>query len=228
MHTVTLVADPYPPYQYEEDGTVKGIDQDIISAALAHQNIQVNTRLFPWETCLRKMQTGAADGIFQITLTAARKKELLFSEPFRTAKTLFFKHTQARIAFDPEKDLATQLKGHRLGVLTGYSYDPFIDQLRSPVKTEIDTQEILLEVLLTGELDLILMDHGVAVYLIEKLQLENLEQVRGYEITRQLHVAFQPIRHELAHHFNIGLDKIKAKGLYHRTLSKYGLGDSLA
>lgn len=223
MKTVTLVADPYPPYQYEEGETIKGIDQDIISAAFEESRIQTKTRLFPWEVCLKQMEMGAADGIFQITRTPEREKIFLFSDSIRTAKALFFKRATNPVLLSRDKDIATQLKGYQLGVLAGYSYDPVIDQLSESGKTKIESQEALLEALSAGKLDLALIDQGVAAYIITGMQIEGLTHMAGYEIRRQLYVAFQLHHHELVYRFNAGLDQIKAKGLYNQLLKSYGL-----
>jgi polar amino acid transport system substrate-binding protein len=222
IETVKLVADPYPPYQYEQNDTVKGIDHDIITAAFKEYHIETKTRLFPWEVCIEQMESAKADGIFQITPTPERKKAYLFSHPIRTARAVFFRKAQISIGFNKDEDILTQLKRYKLGVLAGYSYDPMIDSLREPVKTEVKSQEQLLEDLLDREFDLAMMDLGVASYLIEKMHIDGIEQVQGYQIARQLHVAFQKDLGEFVHLFNVGLQKIKEKGLYNKIFEDHG------
>ena len=221
--TVKLVADPYPPYQYKENDTVKGIDQDIIASAFKEYKIETKTRLFPWEVCAEHMEMKKADGIFQITSTPEREKAFLFSKPFRTAKSVFFRNAKTSIRFNKDDEILTQLKRYKLGVLKGYSYDPIIDGLREPVRTEVRSQEILLGDLLRGNFDLAIMDTGVAAYLIEKMHMDGIERVEGYEITRKLHVAFQKNLYALVNLFNAGIDKVKRKGLYNEIFKDYGL-----
>lgn len=223
VKTVTLVADPYPPYQYEEDGAVKGVDHDIITAAFQEYSIETTTQLFPWEVCIEHMEMKKADGIFQITSTPEREKAFLFSKPFRTARTVFFSTARASVSFHKDGDILSQLKGYRVGVVAGYSYDPLIDRLKEPLKIAVKSQEMLLEDLVRGTFDLAIMDLGVAEYLIKKMGIEDIERVGGFEITRQLHVAFQQDRDELVTFFNTGLDKVQEKGLYKGTFEMYGL-----
>lgn len=223
IETVKLVADPYPPYQYEENGIVKGIDHDIITAGFKEHKIETKTRLFPWQVCIEYMEMKKVDGIFQITVTPERGKAFLFSKPFRTAKSVFFRDAKTSVRFNKDDEILTQLKRYKLGVLAGYSYDPIIDSLREPVKTEVKSQEMLLEDLSRRKFDLAIMDLGVAAYLIEKMYLDGIERVEGYEITRQLHVAFQKHLCELVNLFNSGLDKVKEKGLYNKIFKNYGL-----
>jgi polar amino acid transport system substrate-binding protein len=223
IKTVKLAADPYPPYQYRENNAVKGIDHDIITAAFEEYKIKTKTQLFPWEVCIEHMEMKKVDGIFQITITPEREKAFLFSKPFRTAKTVFFRNTKTPIKFNKDAEILCQLKRYKLGVLAGYSYDPMIDSLREPVRTEVKSQEMLLENLLGGEFDLAIIDLGVAAYLMEKMDMDGIERVEGYEITRQLHVAFQKHLYELVNLFNAGLDKVKEKGLYNKISKNYGL-----
>ena len=223
IKTVKLVADPYPPYQYREGNIVKGIDHDIVAAAFREHKIKTKTQLFPWEACIEHMEMKKVDGIFQITLTPEREKAFLFSKLLRTAKTVLLRKAKASVRFNKDDEILTQLKRYKLGVLAGYSYDPIIDSLREPVKTEVKGQEMLLEGLLRGKFDLAIMDLGVAAYLMKKMYLDDIERVEGYDITRQLHVAFQKHLYELVNLFNSGLDKVKEKGIYNKIFKNYGL-----
>ncbi len=223
FETVNLVADPYPPYQYEEGGVVIGIDHDIITAAFNEFDVETRVQLFPWEDCLDSVKNKRADGIFQIVRTPERVKAFLFSRSFRTAETALFCNACDPIVFNKKKDLKVQLEGRVLGVLEGYSYDPMIDSLKGPGKKEVERQEMLLTGLLEGGFDLVIMDLGVAEYLMDKMKLGGIVRVDGFEISRELHVAFQKDLPELKDHFNLGLLKIKEKGIYQKIYHMYGM-----
>jgi polar amino acid transport system substrate-binding protein len=178
-----MVADPYPPYQYEEAGKVKGVDQEIIVQAFKVHGIAAETRLLPWQECLKSVERGKADGVFQILPSPEREERFLFSERLRMEKTLLFRATAG-----PEGALQDhaddRFQGMRLGVLEGYSYGPALDRLRETRKVERKSSEALLQALSAGEVDLILMDAGVVAYLAAKLDIRAFEPVPRYEITR--------------------------------------------
>ncbi len=220
---VNLVADPYPPYQYNESGTVRGIDHDIITAVFREFKIETRVQLFPWKDCITLIENKKADGIFQIVLTPERESVFSFSRPLRTAGTALYCTAGTSVEFDSERDIKVQLEGYTLGALAGYSYNPVIDSLKEPSKKEVDTQEKLLKGLLDGRFDLVVMDTGVEAYLVDKMKVDSIVRVRGFEITRELHVAFQKNLIELKDLFNSGLDKIKEKGIYKQIFHKYGL-----
>jgi polar amino acid transport system substrate-binding protein len=218
--TVELVADPYPPYQFEDGGRIKGIDQETIREAFAVHEIQVGTVLLPWGECLQRMAERKADGIFQIARSPERQEFYLFSELLRTERTVLFARKGSQVRLQNGSVLREQLEGRTVGVLDGYSYNAEIEHLPEPVKVRVPNQETLLRALASGRVDLILMDNGVAAYLAGRLGVEGMEQV-GYAIARELHVAFQKQHRDLANLFNAGLREIRARKIDRRICENY-------
>jgi len=225
IQVVQLVADPYPPYQYMEGGTVRGVDHDIIAAAFKEHGIDTRTRLLPWDDCIQVLRDGMADGVFQIVCTPKREREYIFSKPLRAAKTVFYKRAEDPISFDRnEVGVFEQLTKCRVGVMRGYSYNRLIDGLGESFRIEVDSHKALLTGLVGAEFDLAIIDRGVAEYLARKMGIEEINKVEGYHLTRKLHVAFQRNRDEIADRFNSGLDRVQEKGIYERIFESYGLG----
>jgi len=223
QRTIKLVADPYPPYQFKENHLIKGIDYEIIRSSFSEHNIKITVELLPWDMCMNSIRRKEADGIFQIVRTPEREALLLFSDPFRTASTLFLRRAGTDMKIRSDTDLQSQLKGALVGVLSGYSYNPDIDGLEKTIKREYQSQEELLQALAVNETDLILMDSGVAYYFMNRLNVKNIERVPGYEISRELYVAFLKEKQELRDFFNVGLKRIREKGVYREILRKYGV-----
>ncbi len=220
--TVRLVADPYPPYQFEEKGRVRGIDQDTIAEALEARGLRAVTALLPWSECLQRMQEGKADGIFQIAPTPEREKQFLFSALLRVERTMLLQRRAGPLVLRDPAKLQEELRGHTLGILAGYSYDAGIEALPASLKTELASQEALVQALAEGRVDAILMDPVVADYLAGKLGLQPMEKIEGYELQRPLHVAFRQGEGQLVRLFNAGLEEIRKRGLDRRILQRYG------
>ena len=225
--SITLVADPYPPYQYEEGGAIKGIDADLIAFAFQAIGYDVQVGLLPWEECLRQLDAGKADGIFQITCTPEREKRYVFSDLLRTAETAFFALSNQVIQLSETVDLREQLESLTLGVLSGYSYDPAIDSLDPTTKVQVDRQEDLLLGLKEKRFDLAVMDVGVAAFLADKLGISGIKRVEGFAVTRKLFVAFRPACKDLVVQFNTGLKKLNRQGALQRIAKRYGLRRSV-
>jgi polar amino acid transport system substrate-binding protein len=223
MRKVMLVADPYSPYQFEEGGTVSGVDHEIISEAFKIYDIGTETKLFKWEECMAHMENHRADGIFQITRTPERQEKFLFSDILRIAKTAFFSKEADAITFNRNIEFAQQLQGLKIGVLSGYSYNVDIERLSDESKLKVEKTEQLLQGLIRGEFDIALIDIGVASYMIRKHNVKGITKMGGYEIERMLYVAFQKELTGLVDLFNLGLKKIKQNGLYDEIINRYGL-----
>jgi polar amino acid transport system substrate-binding protein len=220
--TVCLVADPYPPYQFEEEGQVRGIDQDTIGEALEARGLHASTTLLPWNQCLQWMQEGRAEAIFQIAPNPEREKQFLFSALLRVERTVLLQRRAGPLLFRDPARLREELHGRTLGVLTGYSYGADIDALPASIKMELASQEALLKALAEGRVDAILMDPVVADFLAKKLGLQPMERIEGYELRRPLHVAFRQGEEELACLFNAGLEEIRKWGRDRRIFQRYG------
>jgi polar amino acid transport system substrate-binding protein len=220
---LNLVADPYPPYQYIDHGKLLGVDHDMVKKAFQLSGIEVRVTLHAWDDCIKRMEAGQADGLFQIQPTPEREKQFTFSNLLRTAQTVYLGNKAKSIKLDQYKSHAELISRHSLGVVEGYSYHPEIDELDGKLKVLYSSQELLLQALSNNEIDLALMDIGVAKHLSNGLGVDNILVIPGYEIERQLHVAFQKNLAGLADLFNRGLDDLEQKGLRQKIYSRYNL-----
>jgi len=222
---IKLVADPYPPYQYWEGNEVKGVDHDLIVIALRGLGYGVEVELLPWEECLRRVEEGDAHGIFQITKTPERERKFVFpGEPLRVANTVLVVNPGATVRITPGTELGAQLRPYKVGVLSGYSYGPLLDDLPSPIKVPVGSQEELFLRLLKGELYLAAMDLGVARYLARKHGLSGLKTVEGLQVDRELFVAFKAdVDPGFVESFNAQLHALKEQGEFEKIKARYGI-----
>lgn len=200
---VNLVADPYPPYQFREADRIVGIDYDTISGIFHRMSMILRVDLFPWEECLRRVDAGDADGVFQITKTEERESRFLFSDLLREEETALF----SKVRLPAATCLSEIFSSGRylLGVLDGYSYNEEIDHLPAASKLPVHDQEELLIALSEGRCHAALMDTGVAEYLCAKRAITGLRRADGLGIRRSLYVAFNPDCLRTQQAFNQGL-----------------------
>lgn len=223
IETVELVADPYPPYQFQEGGAVRGVDHDMIAAAFRRRGLETRTTLLPWDECLRRVGSGEAHGIFQIQRSPEREQAFLFSRPIRTARTVFFQKAGRGFRFEEGGDPVAALSRCRLGVIAGYGYGEVVDAVPAEAKVAVDSQEELLQGLAEGRFDLAVTDVGVAAYLCGRLGLTGIERVAGPEVARVLHVAFNRGAGDLVDLFNAGFEQVEREGIRARIFQEYGI-----
>ncbi len=221
--SVKLVADPYPPYQYREGSRIVGVDHDLIRSAFGVHDLKIEVSLYPWDICLELMESGRADGLFQIQPTPEREEQFAFSTPLRTARTVFIQNAGNIVALSRYETLSQILENHTLGLVTDYSYSPEIDEADHSNKVEVSSQEALLRGVSGNDFDLALMDLGVAEYVASKLKITNVEPSPGFEIERHLHVAFRKDREDMVRLFDAGLGEVERQGLRKAINRRYHL-----
>jgi polar amino acid transport system substrate-binding protein len=219
---VRIVADVYPPYQFEANGSVKGADYEIVTGSLTRAGIQTTTQLLPWETCLDMMRRQEADAIFQITRTPERERDFLFSKTFRTEKTLFFKRADTVLAPGATKEINSLLATHTLGVLSGFSYGAIVDDAPA-ARIEVARHDELLNGLVERRFELALIDQSVAAYLVARIGVGDIEPVPRLKIERDLHFAARTSLPWLVEAFERGLGDLSRSGDYDAILRRYGI-----
>ena len=221
---VTLVADPFPPYQYTKGDEITGLDYDIIRHAFQSHGLDISVTLHPWDECVRRMEAGYADGAFQVAKTPEREKQFLFSDVLRTAETVFYCTRAKPVVLDAGAALIGQLPRTPIAVVKGYSYGPEFDTLPGIDKIAVDSNEQVLLELSAGNADLAIIDEGVAVYLVDRSTLGGaLQRVANFQINRPLFVAFRKTRSDLLEVFNRGQAAIRENGIYDELKARYNL-----
>lgn len=162
VKTFSLVTATYPPYNYF-DKTVKGLNVDIIKAAMLSQGYQVKVQILPFARALEHAKKGKADGI---TLWYAKDREQWFdfSEPFTQSSLVFYKKKSLAFEFKEVADLAP----YSIGIVQKYAYPSnFCDQ-KNLKTSEVLTDEQNINKLVYGRIDLALIDKQIAKYIISK------------------------------------------------------------
>ncbi|MGL5231319.1 MAG: transporter substrate-binding domain-containing protein [Cetobacterium sp.] len=108
----------FPPFEYIENGEIKGFDIDLIKEIGKILNKEIVLKNIQFDGLIPALQTGKLDAIIAgMTVTAEREKNINFSNPYYTSKQL--------LIVNKNNDLSTleNLKGHKIGVVlrcTGY------------------------------------------------------------------------------------------------------------
>lgn len=223
--TVILVADPYPPYQYLDRGEIVGVDHDLIRAAFQVSNVAIEVRLYQWDECVAQLENGEADGLFQIQPTPERKQQFLFSKLLRTAQTVCLQNRSNPIPLAQFQTIGQLMENCTVGMVKDYAYHPDIDGLDHANKVAVSSQKGLLEGISLKAFDLALMDRGVAEYLMRQMDISEVVISSGFEIERQLHVAFKKTLTNLVTQFNTGLEKIGRQGIQSAIYARYHLSE---
>jgi ABC-type amino acid transport substrate-binding protein len=208
--TITVGADPFPPYQFETDRGVAGMDYDLVRESFALSGITINVVIKNWPLIESDYDRGDVRALFQVQPNEARMRSNLFSRELRSAVTEI-------ITAERTSTVSTMQafeSDYQLAALEGYSYGDEIDRLGEDRKRRYPTQETLLRAIADGTEQYGVFDQGVRMYMQKQLGIDSLRAVPGLEFMRPLAVMFHKDDNTLRDAFDHGLKTIRENGRY--------------
>lgn len=158
--------DSFPPMGFREDGEIVGFDVDVAKEVCSRLGLELELQPINWDAKEQELNTGNIDCIWNgFTITPAREKEVLFSQPYTTNRQVLVVMEETDYA-----DLA-DFEGARLGIQAGSSAQDALDDaedFKAGLKEVIpfdDNVTVLMD-LEKGGIDVALMDEVVARYYI--------------------------------------------------------------
>lgn len=163
MRMVTTEFAPYMSEKMPEQGAAVAITR----AALASQGWQLKLEFRPWARVLIEVEAGQHDGLLGAWYQADRERYLVYTRPMGVENPVgFYALRRGRSSFTAPADLA----GLRIGTVQGYAnpkaFERAVVHQGAQVQPARDDLTNLRK-LLAGRVDLILIDRGVARYLIQ-------------------------------------------------------------
>jgi len=170
---IYFAGDPWPPFFTSSDGWYLdgGVGYEVTKEIFSR--IEALNPVFPyvpWKRALLEVTYGHRDGIAFLIKNTQREKILLFSEPIATASAIFF-YTANRFPEGFSWESEDDLKGLRIGIVSGYAYGPFLDELIGERKfkfIEVKTSSMGFSMLARGRLDLMPESAPVGLTIIEQ------------------------------------------------------------
>lgn len=221
---LVILYDPYPPYEYEENGEAKGVGIEVVKAALKKANLKAEFKLYPFARAY-KMVTEGERQVFYLSLARTPERERLVQWVGVVAPS-----TQALLSLNKRKIQISSyedLKKYTIGVVT----EDIVDQhLRSFEKSHslklerVPTYKQNANKFLMERIDLWGGNELVAHYYANQMSHEkNLFNV-AWEFkelrTDYYLVANRAVRREVFDALQLGFQKIHADGTYKKIIQR--------
>lgn len=217
-----IVFEDYPPYEYVEEGEVRGINLDLIREAFKRIGIKPFFEPRPWKRALFQLRTGEILALSSGFRTREREEFAVFSDtPLAMETNVIAVRSNSGITIDSLE----QIKGRKLGVVREYIYGEPLDSIKEIEKIEARGSEQLLKMLLNGRVDLVVGNKAVFSHLAKKYgRRSEIEFV--YEVgSAPLYLMFSRARGEeaakLAGSVGIALESMKEDGTFQDILDRY-------
>ncbi len=211
--TYKIVFDAYPPYEYKDDnGTMKGLDIDILKAIAKNENVSFEYILVPWARALSMAEMGDCDAIISLFKNPEREKFLLFpSEGLGYETNVIF----ANDSFKGDIKTIGDLKGKTIGIVTEYFYGKEFDEYNGYTKEESKDQETLFKKLANNRVSLVITNELVGYYMLKSMNVNNVRKLSYIADNQALNIGVSKKSVnsvELLKLLNKGLNDLKKSG----------------
>ncbi|KTD22111.1 amino acid ABC transporter substrate-binding protein [Legionella lansingensis] len=211
------IAAEYPPFEYQEQGKLKGFDIDLANLLAQHLGKQAVFDNMQFSTILPALTSNQVDAaISTITITEERKKNFDFSEPY------YFEKMAAVSRKDNPVAIPQQLEGKKTACQLGSTMEIWLKKnFPSENTIAMDNNNQAIEALKAGHVDAVLMDGAQAVIFSQKNPGLSYAFIAhsddGYGIAFKKHSL-------LTGQINRALNTLKANGEIEKLKNKWFLG----
>jgi polar amino acid transport system substrate-binding protein len=183
---VHFVDSPYPPYSIGELGKAPtgGVAVELVNEIFNRLGVKLSIEMHPWKRTLKMAELGRADGITLLMRDEERSQYLTFSEVVFEGKEVFYYNRDRLKTF--EWSSFADLEPYKIGLVNGYTYgEDFLKAIDIfGLKVEYDdSDDICLQKLMAGRIDLFLVDD-----LVSKTQIAQNDDMK-----KSLAVSSKPV-----------------------------------
>ena len=220
---IKIVTSPWPPYEFNDNGHLKGTDVDVIREAFSRMGIPVKIEMYPWARCLKMVQSGEAEGIFTLSKNPKREKFLIYPEEvINYSENVFFYNKKKPFKFDGTLE---SLKGRLIAVTQNYNYGK--DFLESNLfRRDNASYDVFgIRKIANERDDLFICDKLVGISLAKKEGvLSKLSYIPKPLSIKKMFLAFRkdnPKSAQLIKDFDKAIKSMKKDGTYKKILDRY-------
>ncbi len=220
--SLIIVSDPYEPFVFPPNTSLKGLDYEVTQAVFRQLNIPIEIKFYPWKRCLRMVKDRKADAILDLAITEERKTFLFFPEELLSDSSLIiFYHKD----YPPKVNSIDDLKQYRIGIQRGYEYPKRLSDVLMK-RQYVASMEQNFKKLIINRIDLTIENRVVGLYRSAALgmqdQIKTMPLPIMFPSKNYLGFAKKEGYDHLAEQFSQALIKFKRTQAYHDILVKYG------
>lgn len=210
----------YPPFEFQEDGELTGIDIDLIKAIAEEQGFEIEIESMDFSGIIPAMQASELDiGMGGMSITEERKETVDFSDPY-------FESGLSLVVAEDNADITSldDLDGKTIAVKNGTTGAKFAKDNQDEYNYEmvqVNDSTAMFQEVANGNADALMEDYPVIAYAIEKSELDL--KVAGDKLNGDNYgiSVLKGKNNELLKKINDGLTSLKESGKYDDILSTY-------
>ncbi|MBZ9611311.1 substrate-binding periplasmic protein [Rheinheimera maricola] len=223
---VAVPTENYPPFYYQQNGTVSGFSIEVLQAVAAEMALTLEWHHLPWNRMMQEVANGKADTITIFYKNPARESQFHFSsESYYSEPLVLLCRAPCQLQYEGQLN---NLQQHIIAVVRGYSYGTKLDQLDFQRAAVVDSDNMLIKQILNGRLEAGIMSSIVARHaLAAELQADKIQLLSPVLDYADIYFAFSKqsvvVTPELIKQFDAALRRYKQSAAYTALLRHYKL-----
>ncbi|WP_413702016.1 substrate-binding periplasmic protein [Psychromonas sp. KJ10-10] len=224
--SLTSANSHWPPWRViETDGSLSGIDIDILKGLTARLNVDLETKGCGWNRCLKYMQVGGGDLMTGLLKTPERESYMAFIEPpYRMSNnTCFYQNKSDTNEINNYQDLSNLT----VGVVKKVAYfEPFHSDQKIK-KHDATTDDNLFRILKAGNIDVVIMGCVAGDVRVKSLGLsQNIKHANYvHRVEQPVYIGISKKSDFISRQAEISraLEDMLTEGEINEILSRYGI-----
>jgi len=223
--TVAIEDVGYYPFNYNENGIIKGFSIDVLNYFEANSQYDFEFIITPWPRILFLVSQGKVDLILTLFKSEEREKKYHFIEPaYANEANQFFTLAENNITFSGQLE---ELTSYSIGTNREYSYGEYFDQADYLNKLPALTEPVLLKLLLGKRIDMLIGNPLAFNHMISQKNLSaKVKAIKPFVEITPVHMALTKKRQdaqEIKNTLEQLTKQLKSTPYYQELLSKYQL-----
>jgi polar amino acid transport system substrate-binding protein len=223
--TVAIEEIGYFPYNYEENGEIKGFTIDVLDYIKAHSKYDFEFIIMPWPRALYLLAEGEVDLILTLFKNKKREQIYHFIEPsYGYEVNQLFTLKDTKFEFTGELE---QLTSYSIGTKREFSYGKVFDRANYLTKLPALTEEVLLKLLLSKRIDMAIANPYIFNQLISKNNATSkVRTIEPYVAKTPVYLGLTKRREnskKIKETFGKIIEQLKSSSYYQELLNKYQL-----
>jgi polar amino acid transport system substrate-binding protein len=165
--------DNFPPFAYMRDGTLTGIDIDVVNEAARRMEMAVTIKTYPWARVMANVKTGFLDGGFAAFKTVEREQFCLYTDILHFEEFYLFARKGHEFPYSDVRDLYGKTIGIDRGVFVSEEFEEAVNEGKITVQEVDDMTMRNITFLSIGRIDAAIGELGVMLYYAKSLGLED-------------------------------------------------------
>ncbi|MBC8061708.1 MAG: amino acid ABC transporter substrate-binding protein [Clostridiaceae bacterium] len=223
--SVVIATAIWEPYEFEENGVIKGIGVDIVAETFKRMEYKVTMKTLPFARAIEMLKAGGVDMIIDIKKTAERQEFGVFSkEPIITTYTSLFVKSDSNIEFDGN---ILDLKPYKIGIIRDYTYgEEFDNAVKNKVLQveQVDDKLQNIYKILDNRIDICIENRLVELAALNKTNNQNkLKELKPVLNETEVYAFFRKGKNteKMVEEFDNKLVEIKKDGTSQRIYQSY-------